>query len=311
MPRRIEPGRFGPHGLSTPTNVLGQPLIVGRSYALGGALGRVFIEQRLALSATAALYGIRGPQATGPLALKVFDLRHTPRRAISQAFALQRRCAGPLVIAAQVLHIDAGRAYWAMERASGPSLEVHLWRQTAAHTQLPLPTLLQYFATMAYAVAHCHDRGVVHRDIKPDNFLLAAQAPHGLKLADFGLAIDLPKAQSVGTTPYMAPEALRGAPAHRAVDVYALGICLYRMIVGIEPHYDDDEALVAAQILAQQPSYTVADLRVALGQKTQHPMIVEGIVALYQAATQWDARRRPEAAQLARAAQRLLMANPT
>jgi len=304
MPRRAPLCRFGPHGpIPAP---LSPRLTVGRSHALGGALGRVFVEERLATGAAGPIFGIRGPQGFGPLALKVFDLRHTPRRAISLAFALQRRCSGPLVIAAQMLHMDRDRAYWAMERALGPSLEAYLCAQAAAQRQVPLPKLLQAFVAMAQAVAHCHSRRVVHRDIKPDNFLLTASDLSGLKLADFGLAIDLPKAQSVGTTLYMAPEALRGAPAHGAVDVYALGICLYRMVVGLEPHYDDDEALCAAQILAQQPSYTVGDLRLALRARRAPQAAIEAVVALYQAATHLDARRRPAAAQMARAAQRLL-----
>jgi serine/threonine-protein kinase len=268
----------------------------------------VFVEERLATGAAGAIYGIRGPQGSGPLALKIFDLRHTERPGISLAFALQRRCAGPLIIAAHMLHMDRHRAYWAMERAFGPSLEAHLCAHAAAHRPVPLLRLLHDFATMARAVAHCHGRGVVHRDIKPDNFLLTGPDLRGLKLADFALAIDLPKAQSVGSTLYMAPEALRGAPAHGAMDVYALGICLYRMIVGLEPHYDDDEALVAAQILAQQPSYTVDDLRRALHQRGLPAPAVQAIVAWYQAATHPEARRRPPAAQLAQAAERLLVA---
>jgi serine/threonine protein kinase len=92
---------------------------------------------------------------------------------------------------------------------------------------------------LARGIAALHRRGIIHRDIKPDNVLLTNDG--GLKLIDLGVA-RLPKVdefvgdEAPGTPSYMAPEMFDGAGASEASDQYALGVSLYRMFTGTYPY---------------------------------------------------------------------------
>jgi len=105
-----------------------------------------------------------------------------------------------------------------------------------------------YFKGMTDGLLHCHQRGVVHRDIKLENVMLCAEDPHAVKLVDFGLAMPMPKKADgsfdakvrfhdrVGSKSYRAPEILaangyEGPP----VDVWALGITVFSLVSGFFP----------------------------------------------------------------------------
>jgi len=103
------------------------------------------------------------------------------------------------------------------------------------------------FRQMSQGVAHCHSVGVVHRDIKPQNFLVAgskklADEKCVIKLCDFGMAIMMPKGKSkplkevCGTAPFMAPEMLMHHAYDYKVDVWALGVTSYLMLFGVFPY---------------------------------------------------------------------------
>ncbi len=171
-----------------------------------------------------------------------------PRRARSGSAALAERLATELRIAARLEHphiarlydagLDAhGRPYLAMEYVAG--LPLHLHAQP-----LDLPSTLALLVQVARAVAHAHERGVIHRDLKPGNVLVAADGTP--RLLDFGIATTrqgggaTPASSaptSAGLTPaHAAPEQLAGEPATEASDVYSLGVLAYELLCGELPH---------------------------------------------------------------------------
>jgi serine/threonine protein kinase len=100
------------------------------------------------------------------------------------------------------------------------------WRESTAIAQ-----------GLAKVLAAAHERGIVHRDVTPENVLLAAEGP---KLLDFGIAAFVGEADDhlvddFGTPPYVAPERLRSSAADPAVDVYSLGVLLFEMLTGAPP----------------------------------------------------------------------------
>ncbi|MEV0969815.1 serine/threonine-protein kinase [Microtetraspora glauca] len=116
---------------------------------------------------------------------------------------------------------------------------------------------------LARVLAAAHERGIVHRDVTPENVLLT---PDGAKLLDFGIAAFTGEADDhlvadFGTPPYVAPERLRGMTADPAVDVYALGVLLFEMITGAPPYPETTwEGIEAARRENPPPIPDVAGL---------------------------------------------------
>ena len=132
---------------------------------------------------------------------------------------------------------DEGVPFFAMELVPGRSLEETLkagrtfsWQETVTVA-----------GEIARALKAAHDQGIVHRDLKPANLLLPDEPGGGVKLADFGIARlfgDTGQTLAgtvVGTAEYMAPEQAAGGPVDHRVDLYALGLVMYAMLVGRPP----------------------------------------------------------------------------
>lgn len=129
----------------------------------------------------------------------------------------------------------AGQPWMALEWLTGQPLTQHC---VAAH-RLPADVVVALGQRLASALGHAHQRGVIHRDIKPDNLIFDA-ATGQLKIADFGVARaeDSGATQTgmvLGTPAYMAPEQLAGAPASPAGDLYSLGVVLFELLTSRRP----------------------------------------------------------------------------
>lgn len=156
-----------------------------------------------------------------------------------------------------------GYAFIAMEFIDGQSLDRLIPAGGFAPEQV-----LRYGFQIADAVAHAHERGVVHRDLKSANVVVARDGRP--KVLDFGLAKrlsgeELAEASTrteafttepgtvVGTLPYMAPEHLRGEPATACSDVWALGVMLYEMAAGVRPFKGKTAFELCSAIFSQPP----------------------------------------------------------
>ncbi|MBI2864417.1 MAG: protein kinase [Chloroflexi bacterium] len=111
---------------------------------------------------------------------------------------------------------------------------------------------------LSSTLTHVHARGLVHRDVKPQNVLLTADGQ--AKLADFGISQGAVAAtltqtgEVIGSIHYLAPERLAGRPATPASDLYAVGVMLYQLLTGRLPLEGDLAAAVAAQHLEREPA---------------------------------------------------------
>ncbi|HEY0781510.1 MAG TPA: protein kinase, partial [Thermoanaerobaculia bacterium] len=145
-----------------------------------------------------------------------------------------------------------GDFFIAMAYCTGPSLKVQLERGP-----LPPQQALDIARQVARGLGAAHERGIVHRDVKPANLMFAG--PSTIKIVDFGIAqvVDqtrLTRAGSaMGTAAYMAPEQLRGAPVDASADLWSLGVVLYEMLTGSVPWKGASEKSLAHSILTQQP----------------------------------------------------------
>src|SRR3954468_1957362 len=124
--------------------------------------------------------------------------------------------------------------YVVMELVDGESLAAVLARVR----RLPWPAAVRICAEVSAALAAAHARGIVHRDVTPANVMLT---PSGAKVVDFGISaligendID-PDGSLLGTPAYLAPERLEGGQGSPATDVYAVGLLIYRTLIGQLP----------------------------------------------------------------------------
>ncbi len=186
---------------------------------------------------TATVYLANALPSGRPVAIKVLrpDLSRTVG---AERFAREVRLVATLEHPHIVGALDSGEAdghFWfAMPFIDGESLRQRMTREGA----LPLDASLSIVRQVAEALAYAHGRGVMHRDIKPDNILLANGRAF---VADFGIARAIESSgpaltntgMSVGTPAYMAPEQAAGERnLDERVDVYALGSVLYEMLAG-------------------------------------------------------------------------------
>src|ERR1700704_804107 len=152
---------------------------------------------------------------------------------------------------------------------------------------LPMETVTRYGAQVADALAHAHDRGIVHRDLKGSNVMVT---PEGrVKVLDFGLATRLDRdeiseltlsytsleSKLVGTLPYMAPEVLRGQKGDRLSDLWSLGVLLYEAAAGKLPFRGNTGFEVTSAILREPPPALPSKIPYGLATVIQRCLIKE------------------------------------
>lgn len=145
-----------------------------------------------------------------------------------------------------------GLYYYVMEFVDGQDLAQILAVLMAAGERMPYQEVLRIGRSVAKALDYAHQKGVVHRDVKPSNVLVAKDGR--VVLSDFGLALDLQRGsqgQAFGTPHYIAPEqARRSSDAVPQSDLYSLGVMLFEMLTGTVPFDDPSPATVALQHLS-------------------------------------------------------------
>jgi TolB-like protein/Tfp pilus assembly protein PilF/tRNA A-37 threonylcarbamoyl transferase component Bud32 len=225
----------------------------------GGGMARVFVAHEAALNRRVVIKVLE-PQLAAELSAKRFN------REIQLAASLQQANIVPVLAAGDA----SGLPHYIMPFVDGLSLRERLARSG------PPPTVetIAILTDVARALAYAHERGVVHRDIKPDNVLLSGDAA---VVTDFGIAKAIsvartesrePRAQSaspietlthvgtsVGTPAYMAPEQIAGDAAidHRA-DLYSFGCLAYELIAGKPPFTGSNVQSLFAAHLSEAPA---------------------------------------------------------
>jgi ABC-type transport system substrate-binding protein/sugar lactone lactonase YvrE len=207
---------------------------------IGVEFGGYRIERRLGRGGMGVVYLAESLHLGRKVALKVLPPEVSDDERYRSRFLRESRLAASLDHPNVVPIYDAGehdgRLYLAMRYVDGTDLAVLL-----RDGPLTFDETISILAGMASALDVAHARGLVHRDVKPANILLAGPSRHPY-LADFGLtklASSGPSAatigEMVGTPDYVAPEQIRGEPISGAADVYSLGCVAYECLTGEPP----------------------------------------------------------------------------
>jgi serine/threonine protein kinase len=148
---------------------------------------------------------------------------------------------------------DGGRQYIVFEYVAGRNLKQLIERQGP----LPIHDALVFALQMARALGFAHDRGLIHRDVKPQNVLLNDDGQ--AKMTDFGIArsVDVDgvtiTGTVLGTSEYIAPEQARGQRVDALTDVYSLGVVLYELLTGGVPFQGENFVAVALKHVNAPP----------------------------------------------------------
>jgi len=185
---------------------------------------------------------------------------------------------------------DSGHVYIAYEYVGGRTL-----REAMRSGQLRDGQAVEAAAQILDGLAHAHSRGIVHRDVKPSNVLLAGDEGISVRLLDFGLA-QFDEAETLtavgdvpGTLAYISPERLRGEEACSASDVWAVGILLWEALAAKHPFWGVPLPQMASTIEAGCPPL-----------QPERPDLPKRLLVAIAHATAHDPGRRPPAAALAK-----------
>jgi serine/threonine protein kinase len=273
------------------------PTTIGRYEVLRelgrGAMGTVFLARDSALGRLVALKTFRHSHHDVDLEDSAVLRRRTIREA-QRAGALSH----PNVITIYDLvetGADADSFYIVMEYVEGQGLDALMRHEGPMKLVEAAPLVSQ----IAAALDHLHARGIVHRDVKPGNVLVADDGR--VKITDFGIARSEDPTATVdtdvyGTPYYMAPEQILGQPVDGRTDVFSLGVVLYEMLTGCRPFPGATVAEVAHRVVYGAPEEP------QVGGRPLAPALRE---VLEQALATKPAERFPSAGALATAVQDL------
>ena len=166
--------------------------------------------------------------------------------------------------------------YIVMEHVEGITLKEYIQRQKIVEWK----EAVHFTVQILRALQHAHDKGIIHRDIKPQNIILLPNA--SIKVMDFGIArfnrgesVPVAESGAIGSVHYVSPEQARGDYTDEKSDIYSVGVVLYEMLTGRLPfESDSDESVAMMQVRedAVRPSEINATIPVGLEQITLRAM---------------------------------------
>ena len=256
----------------------GTRLVSGSEYAaiksdplIGATMaGRFHILGRVGTGGMGTVYRAEQVGLARQVALKVLKQEASYDRETVARFQREAKAMSMLLHANTVRVFDfgedpSGHLYLAMELLEGELLTARSEREGTLEVRQAIEIVQQILRSLSEA----HSKGLIHRDLKPDNIYLARIEGHTgpvVKVLDFGIAkvfrddgkpMDQLETQAgtvFGTPRYMSPEQAQGKPLDQRSDLYSVGVLLYQLLVGHPPFIDDDAVVVMAKHIRDQPA---------------------------------------------------------
>ncbi len=222
---------------------------------LPGHIGPYEVRDRLGQGGMGVVYLGFDPMLDRPVAIKVLKVpdEETRRRFLREA-RLAAKVHHPHIVSIYAVGEHEGNPYLAMEFIAGRTMA----QVIRAGDQVPLARKVHWLSELCAGLNHAHESGIVHRDVKPSN-LLIAQSSGALRLVDFGIAHGNEASgmtmvgMIVGTPQYMSPEQITGQPVDARSDIFSVGAVAYELLTGRQAFGGDNLFNVSRQIVGEQP----------------------------------------------------------
>src|SRR6188768_2324113 len=233
----------------------------------GSRLGRYEIIKPLGAGGMGEVYRARDTRLDREVAIKILpeSVARDPERLarFDREAKAVAALSHPNILALHDAGTEDGVTFAVMELLDGESL-----RERLAHGPLPVRRAIETTVQIAKGLAAAHAKGLIHRDLKPDNIFLVSDGQ--VKILDFGLAKAADPSDSsgatatraamtdpgtvLGTVGYMAPEQVRGHALDARTDLFALGAVLYEMVTGQRAFQRETAAEIMTAILREDPA---------------------------------------------------------
>ena len=266
----------------------------GNGLAPGDTVGHYRVLSKLGIGGMGEVFLAADTKLGRNVALKTLSSLFDGDENFLKRFRNEARAAAslnhPHVATVYAVEEHGGRSFIALEYIDGKTLDTFI-----PAGGVDLTTFLDWFIPVVRALAHAHARGVIHRDVKPGNIMVANDGL--VKILDFGLAYFRPAAdpseahtdvteagQLLGTPSYMSPEQSRAEEVDHRSDIFSLGVVMYEALTGERPFTGDSSAEIVGNLLKSDPP-SVGKLR---------PDIPAEVSALVDRCLQKRRRNRPQ-----------------
>jgi eukaryotic-like serine/threonine-protein kinase len=248
--------------------------------------GRYRVEARIGTGGMSSVYRAFDTVLERQVAIKQLHRDHAADAGQIERFRREARAVAqlnhPHVVGVIDVGSDGGSPYIVFEYVEGETLKDRIRRQG----RLEVPEAVAYAIEITRALGAAHDRGIVHRDVKPQNVLIDEEG--SAKVTDFGIARTLglegltAEGRVLGTTDYVSPEQALGHQVTGQSDIYSLGVVLFEMLTGRVPFSGENQVSVAMKHVREEMP-DVQALR---------PEVSSTLAAVIDRATAKDLRRR-------------------
>ncbi len=218
--------------------------------------GRYILERRAGEGGMADVYLAQDLLETRYVAVKILKPEFRENRELVRRFKNESRAISvlnhPYIVKVYDINISENIQYIVMEYIDGITLKKYMEQRGEP---LTYKETLHFAEQILKALQHAHDRGVVHRDIKPQNIMLTRDG--NLKVMDFGIArlarsdIHTASDQAIGSVHYISPEQAQGDGTDPRADIYSVGIMMYEMLCGQLPFQSDNAVSIAVAQISQ------------------------------------------------------------
>ncbi len=217
---------------------------------IGRTIGRYRIVEHLGRGGMAEVYKAYQPSLDRYVAIKLMHSFLADEKEFLVRFEREAKAVAtlrhPNIVQVHDFDVESGTYYMVMEFIEGETLKTRLQDLEAKHEWVSLDDAVRVVLAVGSALKYAHERGMVHRDVKPANVMITTDGQ--VILTDFGIAKIVSASNltasgaMVGTPSYMAPEQGMGQPGDERSDIYSLGVMLYQLVLGRLP-YDADTPL--------------------------------------------------------------------